>query len=163
MKGRLIDIDKDIQTRKYIVSLSLDDIGNLEELRDKDLDITVKPYSEKRSLSANGYFHVLVGKIARSKNILICKYGQPEMVGNEPMVYKTNAPVEYMQELETIHTIPVKYDGDVTFYKVYRGSHTYTSLEMSKLIEGTVADAKELGIEVMTPNEIARMVNLWKA
>lgn len=171
MKGNILDIDKDIQTRKYIVTLSLDDLGNLEELRDKDLDITVKPYSEKRSLSANGYFHVLSGKIAekltiskaRSKNILICKYGQPEMVGNEPMVYKTNAPVEYMQELETIHTIPVKYDGDVTFYKVYRGSHTYTSLEMSKLIEGTVADAKELGIEVMTPNEIARMVNLWKA
>ena len=171
MKGRLIDIDKDVQTRKFIVTLSVDDIANLEELRDKYLDITVKPYSEKRSLSANGYFHVLVGKIAekltiskaRSKNILICKYGQPEMVGNEPMVYKTNAPVEYMQELETIHTIPVKYDGDVTFYKVYRGSHTYDSREMNRLIEGTVADAKELGIEVMTPNEIARMVSLWKA
>lgn len=171
MRGHILDIDKDIFTNKFNVILSVDDIGNLEELKEKDLDIDIHTHREKRSLNANAYFHVLSGKIAekltiskaRSKNILICKYGQPEMVGNEPMVYKTNAPVEYMQELETIHTIPVKYDGDVTFYRVYRGSHTYNSSEMNRLIEGTIADAKELGIETISPTELQRMVSMWKA
>jgi hypothetical protein len=32
---------------------------------------------------------------------------------------------------------------------------------MSCLIDGTVADAKEMGIEVRTPDEIERMKQLW--
>lgn len=34
---------------------------------------------------------------------------------------------------------------------VMRGSHTYDTDEMAKLIDGTVYEAKELGIETMTP------------
>lgn len=170
MKGRLLDISKDILTKKFTVRFAVDDIGNLDELQDLDLDISAKKYSEKRSLSANSYFHVLVGKIAekltiskaKAKNILICKYGQPEMVDGSPMIYKTNAPVEYMEELESIHTIPVKFEENATFYKVYRGSSTYNSVEMNRLIEGTVADAKELGIETLTPEEIAKMMAIWR-
>ena len=171
MRGKLLDIGKDIFTNKFTVRFTVDDIGNMEELKDIDLDISIKKYSDKRSLSANAYFHVLVGKIAekltvskaKAKNILICKYGQPEMVDGSPMVYKTNAPVEYMEELESIHTIPVKFEENATFYKVYRGSSTYNSAEMNRLIEGAVADAKELGIETLTPEEISRMLSQWKA
>lgn len=170
MRGKLLDISKDIFTEKFTVIFTVEDIGNIEELKDVDLDISVKKYSEKRSLSANSYFHVLVGKIAekltiskaKAKNILICKYGQPEMVDGSPMIYKTNAPAEYMEELESIHTIPVKFDGNAIFYKVYRGSSTYNSVEMNRLIEGTVADAKELGIETLTPEEIAKMMAIWR-
>lgn len=48
-----------------------------------------------------------------------------------------------------------------TFYRIYRGSHTYDTKEMSVLIDGTVADAKELGIETATPAEIAEMKERW--
>ena len=99
---------------------------------------------------------------AKAKNVLICKYGQPQLLpdGNI-MVYKTNAPEEFMWEQESIHCIPVKYEDKATFYKVYRGSHTYDTKEMSILIDGTVADAKELGIETMTPMELAEMKERW--
>jgi hypothetical protein len=55
----------------------------------------------------------------------------------------------------------VKYLDDATFYKIYRGSHTYDTKEMSLLIDGTVADAKELGIETATPDEIRQMKERW--
>ena len=42
-----------------------------------------------------------------------------------------------------------------------RGSHTYDSGEMSILIDGVVQEAKQLGIETLTPNELERMKNLW--
>jgi hypothetical protein len=32
---------------------------------------------------------------------------------------------------------------------------------MSRLIDGTVFEAKELGIETLTPNELERMKNEW--
>lgn len=140
-------------------------IKDCEKLR-----ITAVPYREKRSLDANAYFHVLVGKIAekltiskaKAKNILICKYGQPQLLpdGNV-MIYKSNAPVEFMLEQESIHSIPVKYLDDATFYKIYRGSHTYDTKEMSLLIDGTVADAKELEIETITPEELRKMKERW--
>ena len=62
---------------------------------------------------------------------------------------------------ETLHAIPVRYDGVATFYKIYRGSHTYDTKEMSVLIDGTVADAKELGIETLPPAELQAMKERW--
>ncbi len=157
------DCDKDI-TEEY------------QRLAGKDnLELTIKEHREKRSLDANAYFHVLVGKIAdqqgiskaRTKNMMICRYGQPIILEDgHYMIYKTNAPTDYMWEQESIHAIPVKYDiengNEVTFYKIYRGSHEYNSKEMSILIDGVVSEAKELGIETMTPNQIERMKAAWK-
>ena len=107
---------------------------------------------------------MLVGKIAdvltiskaKAKNVLICKYGQPEYLPDGNIFYyQSNAPEEYMWEQETIHAMPVRYDGKLTVYKIYRGSHT------SDTIDGTVADAKELGIDTITPAELQEMKERW--
>ena len=173
--GKLIGVTRDIISKKLNITFQIDTepveelnaLGQLEEI-----DIKAEKHKKKRSLDANAYFHVLVGKLAekvviskaKAKNILISKYGQAELLPDgSPLIYKTNAPVEYMMELESIHSIPVKYDADATFYKIYRGSHTYDSYEMSKLIEGTVAEAVENGIDVKTPDEIKRMVSAWQS
>ena len=173
--GKLVSVTRDIISKKLNVTFQIDTepeeelkaLGQLEQI-----DIKADKHKKKRSLDANAYFHVLVGKIAekmtfskaKMKNILICQYGQVELLPDgSPLIYKSNAPVEYMMELESIHSIPVKYTDDATFYKIYRGSHTYDSKEMSILIEGTVADAKEQGIDTMTPNEIQRMVEAWRS
>lgn len=150
---------------------STDITGEYVKFKDgKKLHIKVGKFKSKRSLNANAYFHVLVGKIsevltiskAKAKNILICKYGQPQLLPDgDIMIYKTNAPVEFMLEQESIHCIPVKYLDDATFYKLYRGSHTYDTKEMSLLIDGTVADAKDLGIETLPPDELDRMKRMW--
>ena len=178
--GEVKSIFQDFETGEWNVTFKLDKdgviqtINTLGNMMKKKLSIKVGEYRKKRSLDANAYFHVLVGKIAdtetiskaKAKNILICKYGQPQLLPDgSPMVYKTNAPVDYMMELESIHSIPIKYSEEngkeVVFYKIYRGSHTLDSYEMSKLIEGTVADAKELGIETLTPRELATMYQNW--
>ena len=173
--GKLISVTKDIISDKLNITFQIDTapVDELNRIASiESLDIKADKHRKKRSLDANAYFHVLVGKIAESqtiskakaKNILISRYGQVETLPDgSPLIYKTNAPVEYMMELESIHSIPVKHTDEATFYKIYRGSHTYNSYEMSKLIEGTVADAKEQGIQTMTPQEIQRMVSVWQS
>ena len=138
-----------------------------------DCKYDLKEHKERRSLDSNSYFHVLCDKLrqklgismAACKNHLIADYGQIQYIDEQPMIYKTNAPQEYMMELETIHTKLVKVteenEKEVFFYRVYRGSHTYNSAEMSKLISGTVEECKALGIETLTPMELARMNELW--
>lgn len=142
---------------------------------DKSQLYELKKHRKKRSLDANAYFHVLCDKIrlkmgismARCKNELIADYGQVMYIADEPMIYKTNAPECYMEELETIHTKCIKVTEEngkpVYFYRVYRGSHTYDSMEMHKLIEGTIQECRQLDIEYATPDEIARMIALWES
>lgn len=160
-------------TRGILVTMSLTEVQEqaLQMVSSlDDLSVEIKKYRQKRSLDANAYFHVLVTKIAdvltmskaKTKNVLICKYGQPQLLADgSPMYYKTNAPEEFMWEQEALHAIPIRYDGQATFYKIYRGSHTYDTKEMSILIDGTVEDAKELGIETLSPETIQSMKERW--
>lgn len=152
--------------------------GDLEKLKDKKLSIKVSEYKHKRSLDANAYFHALADKLrmkvdvvpwsmARMKNHLISDYGQVMYLDDGlPLIYKTNAPPEYVRELEEPHLNLVKTDiergREVYFYRMYRGSHTYNTAEMSRLIDGTIEECKAQGIETMTPIQIARMMEAWE-
>lgn len=156
--------------------------GNREQITmflfnqtDSDKKWDICEHKEKRSLDANAYFHVLCDKLrqkleismARCKNQLISDYGQIQYISEgEPMVYKTNAPEEYMLELETIHSKCVKISEEngktVFFYRIYRGSHTYNSAEMAQLIRGTVQECEQVGIPTATPAEIEHMEKLWE-
>lgn len=128
----------------------------------------------KRSLDSNAYFHLLVDKLrqklgismARCKNHLIADYGQIMYLDGEALVYKTNAPPEYIYEQEEPHMSLIKTTEEngklVYFYRMYRGSHDYDGSEMNKLIAGTVEECKEQGIETATPRELEEMQRLWE-
>lgn len=175
LTGKAVGASLDFDTNRFRITFEVNENDIVKAEYDKlksydKLKIKAVKYTQRRSLDANAYFHVLVGKIAdaltiskaKAKNVLICKYGQPQLLPDgDIMVYKTNAPEEFMWEQESIHAIPVKYEEKAIFYRIYRGSHTYDTKEMSVLIDGTVADAKELGIETATPAEIAEMKERW--
>lgn len=156
-------------------------VGNREQITlfilgqtDTDKLWDLQEHKEKRSLDSNAYFHVLCDKLrqklnismARCKNHLIADYGQIEYIDGEPMIYKTNAPEDYMMELETIHSKCVKVTEEnnkpVYFYRIYRGSHTYNSSEMAQLIRGTVEECKTQDIPTATPAELEKMQKLWE-
>lgn len=139
-------------------------------------DLTLHEEKKKRSLDSNAYFHVLVGKLAqaqtppiskaRCKNMLIADYGQEEYIDGQIVVLKSNLPPEKMCNVEYLHTSCVKISEEnskeVYFYKVYRGTHTYDTKEMAKLIDGTIQECKQVGIDTATPAEIERMQQLWE-
>ena len=138
-------------------------------------DLSLHKDKRKRSIDSNNFFHKLCDELrqklgismARCKNHLIADYGQVMYLEDDvPLIYKTNAPEEYMMELETIHTKCIKVTEEngkpVYFYRVYRGSSTYNSIEMNALIKGTVAECEAQGISTATPAEIAHMAMLWE-
>ncbi len=159
-----------------ITGKPLEIIAYLMNAEDKEALYDLSPHKDvrKRSLDSNAYFHVLCDKLrqklnvsmAYCKNHLIASYGQVfYLPDGSQMVYKTNAPEEYMMELETIHTKCIKVtkenDKQVYFYRVYRGSSDLNSAEMAQLIQGTVEECKAQDIETATPEELARMNSLW--
>ena len=50
---------------------------------------------------------------------------------------------------------------DFHCYIVYEHTRNYSTKDMARLIDGTVYTAQELGIQTMTPDEIAKMKSLW--
>lgn len=150
-------------------TLMLELDGEIAFKVDDQVDVEIKPHKEKRSLSANAYFHTLVDKLrtalrigfSECKNDLITSYGQVEYIDGVQVVIKTNIPADKMRASEILHCLCVKTSTeagkDVYFYRVYRGTHTYNSAEMAQLIDGTVEECKAQGIETLTPMELARL------
>ena len=161
-----------LKERKYIVTLELDRLPKIyEQTKDKDISIEIEEWSDKRSDRANRYFHELVGKIADKlsasktevKNILLADYGQIDLDYGQVSLEER---IDW-RRLDSIHLQPTSeyiLDGDMCFrkYWVVRGSHTYNTKEMSRLIDGTVQEAKNLGIETMTPDELERLKATWQ-
>ena len=171
-QGTLKGVSKDILTENIIISFEITSLpSDLEDMGGCTLDITARRHRERRSLSANAYFHVLVTKIAEkmhesiteTKNTLISEYGQPDPDIKTIILLDT---IDW-RKVEPLHLRPTKATrvlDDGKLYRVYyvmRGSHTYNTAEMARLIDATVEQAKELGIETLTPQELERMKASW--
>ena len=130
---------------------------------DSACDVEITKPKKSKSKEQMGYFHALRDRIADAigaskaytKNTLLARYGQREYGedGNE-VHYIVPEGIDLM-EREDIHTTLVGYKtinegGEDVNYDVYaliRGTHTYSSEELSALINGTIIDAEELGID----------------
>jgi hypothetical protein len=140
----------------------------------EDYEVTVRKKG-KRSLNANNYHWLLCERIAKALKIskyeahnqLMIDYGTDwvDAQGNRSYVLMKDDD-RYMR-METTHYRPtdaVEERNGVMYrwFILLLPSHLMNSKEMSVLIDGTVADAKEIGgIDVRTPDEIARMKALW--
>ena len=169
--GRVKEITKDWKTDKLIISFLIDQLpSDLESLGGNTLDIIARRHQEKRSNNANSYFHVLCSKIAgklgtsitHEKNRLIREYGCFEYFdGKIPTITMKPEYEDPMLDMDGLHVRVVSRDYDSIRFGLMRGSHLYNTEEMSRLIDGTVEEAKELGIETMTPEALERMKALW--
>lgn len=179
LTGKIKSLAVDYFSKKITVTLEINEaerfIKGVDELKKlKKLSIAIKPFHKKRSLSANAYFHVLITKIAEKvgmskaevKNLMIGRYGQPELIDGDMAVLKTNVPTSVMQKKEDVHVVAIgrrlEKGKEVVFYRLMRGSHTYDSREMSELIKGTIQEAEDLGIETLTPRELEQIIRKWK-
>lgn len=147
----------------------LEHIGTLE---DADYELSIKKVGKKRSLNANAYFHVLVGEIAEVMGI-----GFDQCKVNMNIEYGTIAKDENGKKIgfmlpqnvdvNTLYKYTKWFDerevNGVVFncYIVFKETHTLDTKEMARLIDGTVQEAKQLGIETATPDELAQMKALW--
>jgi hypothetical protein len=147
----------------------LEHIGTLEDVY---YELSIKKVGKTRSLNANAYFHLLVGEIAEKMNIgfeqckvnmnieygTIAKDENGRMVGFMlPQSVDVNSLYKYTKWFDEREINGVMFNC----YIVFKETHTLDTKEMAKLIDGTVQEAKQLGIETATPDELAQMKALW--
>ena len=150
------------------VTFAIEDRKALEKLdayKDADLVIETKKYFEKRSLSANGYFWVLVDKIARvlgsdkdtiylwllrESGVFVDLRVRPEAIEDLKRVYRL---------ADAFDEVPGE-DGMVDV-RCYIGSSHYDTKEMAYLIDRTVEEARLLNIDTWTEDEIQQVLSVW--
>lgn len=168
MKGRLkeLTINRD-GTQNVTVTVSSDFRQPFDELCKDDVEIEIKKHSSHRSLNANAYAWVLIGKIAErlSKGMrevyreairdiggvseMVCL--KTDAVPVMRRIWESNGMGWQAEELES------KIPG-CTNLMLFYGSSVYDTKQMSLLIDHLIQDAQALGIATITPEEEARLL-----
>lgn len=145
-----------------------------EELKSYErLSLEIKPYRQQRSLNANAYYWTLISKLSKIiglsnpewHNYMLRMYGQPEIIEGKcvyitiPDTAEAEEKVNNATDYHLQPTSQVREGNDGIMYRTYRllrGSHTYDTAEMARLIDGIIYECKHAGIhdrEIATPDE----------
>ena len=141
-------------------------IGNAEAIiqylfqQDREKVFEVREYKQKRSLTQNAYFWVLVNEIAnvtrQSKDDIhlqmLKEYGQNQVISVQSNI-DISKFIKYFEEIG--HG---RVNGkDFTHYRVFEGSSEMDSREMAILISGVIQEAENLGIPTLSKTEIQNL------
>ena len=170
--GKLTGASRTFNGRCIILTFEVDASAakQIEHLKPDDLlQIKAVKYRQKRSLDANAYAWVLMTKIANSKDIysskdevyeeMLQKYGAfyEDEDGYITITVKNQLTCQRLMVIGNI----LKTMGKFASYLMIKGSSEYDTVEMSHFIDRIVEEAKELGIETATPDELERMKQEW--
>jgi hypothetical protein len=144
---------------KFLSSMGIDDW--IVDLKSKN----------KRSKNANAYSWVLQELIAnetgKSKDDIhvqmLTDYGQTQVDENgNKILFSVESKINFRSAYKYVAVIGIGHVGEKEFthYRALKGSSDFDSHEMSIFLDGIIQEAKQLGIETITPKEKAEMINL---
>lgn len=160
MRGQLTTMSKEWSTGQFLVTFRVNNVRGLEGLAEKELDITVKPHKDKRSLAQNDLYWSIVYKVAprlglsvpELHNQILGEWGQPlEVDGQIAYVFlpddkETERRVAMDDRVHLKVTNRISSKG-LRVYVLLRGSSTYDTAEMSRLVDGIIEKANEADID----------------
>lgn len=141
-----------------------------DELKDCDVTVEIKKKRNHRSLNANAYAWVLMGKISAASGVPVAEVYRAairNVGGNMTPVCCRNEAVYRLQAAWASNgtgwvsdTLESKIEG-CTVVLLYAGSSTFDTAQMSRMIDHLIEDARALNIETKTPQELAVMLEEW--
>jgi hypothetical protein len=164
------------ETGKQKLTFTLTSKADISDLKaiianKKLLAIECKEYRKKRSLDANSYAWLLIGKIAdvlrTSKEEIYIKmltrYGQREKQLISIIAEEEALKMIYRAVDNHCCEVGESELNGKTFkhLAILIGSSQYDSKQMGILIDGIVSECKDLDIEVITPNQLAELKSSW--
>ena len=140
--------------------------------KEKKYVADIKEYRERRSLDANAYMWVLVGKLSGKLGLPpeeIYRAAIRDVGDNYEVMPVRNDALERWQAIWQSNGLgwlceeigPSKLPGYTNVRNFY-GSSTYDKTQMNRLISNVVQDCKAQGIETLAPAELARLTEEWK-
>lgn len=171
--GNLKGIVRDWNTNQFNITLSINEnfaISEIDKLKDYKLSIKIVKYKGKRSLDANAYMWVLIGKLASKLNIKkeeVYRNAIRDIGGvSDVMCLRNEAVEKFCTEWQAkgigwqTETFPSKFQN-CTNVIFYYGSSSFDSKQMSMLIDSVIQECKQQEIETLPPAELERLMKEW--
>lgn len=170
MIGHLVDLTLSRNGRQRVtVELSGDFAEAFDGMKDKLVNVEIKPYRERRSLDANAYAWVLIDKLAEALH-----KGKTEVYrdiirdvgGVSETVCITEAAAPKLRELWESRGTGWQTESTESKLKkcvnltLYYGSSVYDTAQMSRFIDLLVQECQQLGIPT-DPQEAAKVKEAW--
>lgn len=151
-------------TQSVTLTVSEDLRDFFDDHHERLLDFEIRPYHSQRSKISNAYFHVLCNNIAvqtgesddEVKERLVREYGVIKRGDNGEYI-AFRIPNDADAGKLSSYAYTKFYDQIVEDGVVYncffmlKPTHEMNSQEMARLIDGAIAEAKELGIDTEPP------------
>ena len=143
-------------------------VSEIKEIlaKGKHLAVDIKQHRAKRSLDANAMLWSILAQMAAVLNTtkdelyieVLSHYGVFTHIVVKPEVVE-----RVKEEWRTVRVL-----GEITVngktgiqMQCFFGSSTYDQKEFSVLLNGVIADAKEIGIDIVSESEKQRMLDEW--
>lgn len=139
----------------------------IDDLKGKDLSIEVKPFFKKRSLNANAYLWVLLAELSEKLRVSpdeIYKECIRDVGGNYTVVCvreKDKEKVVKGWSSSGLGWISEEFGSQIAGcvnLRLFYGSSTYDTAQMSRLLDIVIEECKAQGIQTETPEEIQKML-----
>lgn len=171
-KASLKQVTRDWISKRFQLTFEVEgDVTNaLDDITDKPLRLKAVKWREKRSLDSNAYMWLLEDKIAKVidstreevHRLNVLEYGPIDEIDGSPIVITLKSKVDISHIDGYWKLFKVSEDGTFKGYYRIKPTHEYDTKEMSEYLDRVIEAAKELGIETATPEELARMEQLYE-
>lgn len=180
MRGKLEGCYRDYAKDCWVLQIATPDKPTeYDELKDKDVSVTIKAYKKGRSLDANAMYWALLTELAKrleisnaeAHNSMLAMYGQIEVLDDKAvyMVIPDTEEAEHqIKQSESYHLKPtseVRQGKDGKMYRTYmmlRGSKSYNTAEFSRLLNGLIEECNLIGIPTASQAEIELLLERYK-
>ena len=131
--------------------------------KSRDYEVTVREYRERRTLTANAYFHALCGKMAAVlrtdiesvKKHLVNSYGVSAERDGQPVTI--TLPKGERADDYYPYCVWLGGDADGDTYELMKQTHAMDTREFARLLDATIDECRELNIEVLPDEEVKRL------
>lgn len=164
---------KNLNEASLLVTVNKRCLADMPDIT-KPMEIIIQAKKKKRSLSANSYCWVLCGAIARQigegmRDVDVYRTAI-QNAADDTMWIPAKVPRARARELQDsweangLGWLAIRLDNGyspVSEFKLIKGSSVYDARQMGRLIDELIEEAKNLGIETLTPDEKARLMMEW--
>ena len=142
-----------------------------DQFKEKDLELSLKKWREKRSITANAYCWNLIDKIAekrRMSKLEVYRNAIRDIGGVSELVCIQNRAVDSLKSTWSSFGIGwqvEELDTNIpgwTNLILYKGSSVYDKAQMAALIDSLVQDAQSIGIETRPQEEIDSLLKEYE-
>ena len=147
-------------------------MGWIRKKKDRPYDLAIKEHRKKRSLDANAYAWVLIGKLAAEMHLTpleVYRQAIRGVGGNCTIMCVQEKDVQQFRKCWESNGLGWPCDDlgpsqvvGCRNLAAYHGSSTYDTRQMSRLIDNLVQDCKALDIETLPPEKLSLLLEGWE-